>query len=221
MIDDPVAETRLANREVRTGSRDGEVTKIAVIRRTYATDQTDLWDALSNPDRLPRWFLPVNGDLSVGGRYQLAGNAGGTVEECDEPERLRLTWEFGEMLSWVAVTLTPTDGGTTLELMHEAAIADDLWEQFGPGAAGIGWDLALIGLGLHIQSGEAVDPEVGAAFATTPEGTEFVELAAADWADAAIDDGDDPDAAREAAARTVAFYTVAPEDAAVEGSMEQ
>lgn len=213
-MNDPVAAARLATREVRTGSRDGEATRIAVTRRTYPTDRADLWDAVTNPERLPRWFLPVSGDLSEGGRYQLEGNAGGTVEECDEPETFRVTWEFGDMLSWLAVTLTPADGGTVLELEHEAPVDDETWEQFGPGATGVGWDLAMRGLGLHVDSGEPVDPEVGAAFPTTPEGIEFVELAAADWADAAIDDGDDAETAREAAARTVAFYTTAPEDAA-------
>jgi hypothetical protein len=34
-----------------------------------------------------------------------------------------------------------------------------------------------------------------------------------DWADAAVADGEDPGAAREAGERTVAFYTTVPEDA--------
>jgi hypothetical protein len=41
----------------------------------------------------------------------------------------------------------------------------------------------------------------------------FVERSATGWADAAVGDGDEQAAAHEAAARTVAFYTVAPEDA--------
>ena len=47
----------------------------------------------------------------------------------------------------------------------------------------------------------------GAAFTTSPEGVELVRRAAAEWADAAVGDGDEPDAAHEAAERTVAFYT--------------
>src|SRR5215471_19705278 len=104
---DPVATAGLATREVRSGTRDGAPTKIAIARRTYPTDQDDLWDALTNADRIPRWFLPVSGELSVGGRYQLEGNAGGLVERCKEPESFAVTWEFGGQVSWLDVTLTP------------------------------------------------------------------------------------------------------------------
>lgn len=177
-------------RDVRGGSRDGAPTKIAVARRTYPTDQADLWDALTNAARIPRWFLPISGELEVGGRYQLEGNAGGVVERCDEPESFAVTWEYGSMLSWLEVTLTPADDGTTLELAHEAHVDPDLWSQFGPGAVGVGWDLALSGLGLHIESRSSVDPARALAFPTSPDGVEFVCRAASAWADAAIGDGD-------------------------------
>jgi uncharacterized protein YndB with AHSA1/START domain len=212
MTIDPVSTAGLVTREVRRGSRDGAETKIAIARRTYRTDQADLWDALTNADRIPRWFLPISGSLEPGGRYQIEGNAGGVIERCDEPETFAATWEYGPMMSWLEVTLTPAGDGTTLELAHEAHVHPDLWGQFGPGAVGVGWDLALMGLGLHIESGAPVDPAEGAAFPTSPEGVELVRRAATDWADAAVSDGDEPDAAHEAAERTVAFYTTPPED---------
>jgi hypothetical protein len=77
----------------------------------------------------------------------------------------------------------------------------------------VGWDLALIGLGLHIESGSSVDPETALAFPTSPDGIEFVRRAATSWAEAAVADGDEPRAAHDAAARSVAFYTVPPEAA--------
>lgn len=212
MTIDPLATAGLMTREVRSGSRDGAATKIAVARRTYSTDQADLWDALTNADRIPRWFLPVSGDLEPGGRYQIEGNAGGVIERCDEPESFAVTWEYGQMMSWLEVTLTTAADGTTMELAHEAHVEPDLWGQFGPGAVGVGWDLALMGLGQHIESGAPVDPAEAAAFSTSPEGVELVRRAATDWADAAVGDGDEPDAAHEAAKRTVAFYTTPPED---------
>lgn len=67
----PVDAARPVTREVRTGSRHGAPTKIVVAHRTYDTDQEDLWDALTDPGRLPRWFLPISGELTVGGHYQL------------------------------------------------------------------------------------------------------------------------------------------------------
>jgi uncharacterized protein YndB with AHSA1/START domain len=210
MTFDPVATAGLMTREVRTGSRDGAPTKIAVARRTYPASQADLWDALTSVDRIPRWFLPVSGELKVGGRYQLEGNAGGIVERCEEPESFALTWEFGGMVSWLEVTLVPDGQGTRLELAHEAHVDPGMWGQFGPGAVGVGWDLGLMGLGLHIESGAPVDPATAVTFPASPEGGEFIRRAAAGWADAAVKDGDETGPAHEAAARTVAFYTVPP-----------
>jgi uncharacterized protein YndB with AHSA1/START domain len=212
MTIDPVATAGLVTREVRSGSRDGATTKIAIARRTYSADQADLWDALTNAERIPRWFLPISGSLEPGGRYQLEGNAGGVIERCDEPESFAVTWEYGQMMSWLEVSLTPAGDGTTLELAHEAPVDPDMWGQFGPGAVGVGWDLALIGLGLHLESGAAVDRAQGEAFPTSPEGVDFVQRAATDWADAAVADGDERGAAHEAAERTVGFYTTAPEE---------
>lgn len=206
------ASTRAEPSPRRSPVRDGAPTRVAVARRTYATDRADLWAALTDAERLPRWFLPVSGDLVVGGRYQVEGNAGGLVEECAPPERFAVTWEFGGRVSWLAVALTAAPGGTALELAHEAPVDPAFWSQFGPGAVGVGWDLALVGLGAHLSTGTPIDPAEGAAFATTPDGVVLVRAAARGWADAAVADGDDPPDAHAAAERTVAFYTTVPED---------
>ncbi len=214
---EPATIAGLVAREVRSGSRDGTPTRIVVARRTYATDRDDLWDALTDAERIPRWFLPVTGDLAVGGHYQVEGNAGGTVQRCAAPESFAVTWEMGPMLSWLSVTLDPAPEGTTLELVHEAPVDPDLWEQFGPSAVGLGWDLALLGLGMHLDTGDAVDPEVATGLLTTPEGVALAHEASSRWAEAAVADGDDPEAAHAAARRTVAAYTGQPEDTQHEG----
>ena len=214
LISDPVATAGLVAREVRSGTRDGAPTRIAVARRTYATDRDDLWNALTDPERIPRWFLPVTGDLRLGGRYQTEGNAGGVVERCDEPSSFAVTWEMGPVISWLQLTLTPAPDGTVLELVHEAPVDPEFWDQFGPGAVGVGWDLALMGLGVHLVTGEAVDPAEGQGFALSSAGVEFVRTAALDWAASAVRDGDDHAAAHEAAERTIAFYTVLPDEPA-------
>lgn len=187
--------------------------RVSTISQTYDTEVEDLWDACTNPERLPRWFLPVTGDLKVGGRYQLEGNAGGTVERCDPPKSFFATWEFGGMVSWLEVRVAPeSDGRARLELEHTAHVDDDLWAQYGPGATGIGWDLALWGLANHLATGgPSVTPENAEAWTMSPEGVAFVTAAAEQWRIAHVESGVDEETARAAFGRVTAFYTVPPE----------
>jgi len=67
-----------------------------------------------------------------------------------------------------------------------------------------------MGLGRHVDSGERLDPNAAAVFLTSPDGVEFVRIAATGWAAAAVADGDEPPAAWQAAERTVAFYATPP-----------
>ncbi|WP_454855463.1 hypothetical protein [Promicromonospora soli] len=95
--------------------------------------------------------------------------------------------------------------------MHEAEVDPDFWTQYGPGATGVGWDLSLMGLGLHLASGESLNPAEVEAWSISPEGVEFARLASTGWADAAIAAGEDVAQARAAGERTLAFYTTPPE----------
>ena len=127
---DAVEQINAVSRHV--GSRvfgPGEA-RVATIGQTYDADVEDVWDACTDPERLPRWFLPVTGELVVGGRYQLEGNAGGTVERCDPPKGFAATWEFNGVVSWIEVRISPdAGGGTRMELEHVAHVDDDLWAQ--------------------------------------------------------------------------------------------
>ncbi|WP_040809899.1 SRPBCC family protein [Nocardia concava] len=212
LLPDPVRQAGMVTREVRTSTRDGGPTRIAVARRKYPTDQADLWEALTSAERIPRWFLPISGTLEEGGKYQLEGQAGGTIERCDAPKTFAITWEFAGQVSWVEVSLRPAGEGTELELRHEMPFDPVFWGQFGPGAVGVGWDLAFLGLDAYVSTGEAVDPEVGQTLHKTPEGLAFIRAAVDAWGAAAIADGDDPGAARAAAEATFGFYTIEPED---------
>ena len=114
---------------------------------------------------------------------------------------------MGGGVSWVKVTLTPESAGRTrLELEHMAH-AEAHWEQFGPGAVGVGWDLTLMGLGRHLESGAAADRAAAMAWSMSEEGKSFMRLSSEDWGRAAAASGEDPAWARAAAARTTAFYT--------------
>ncbi len=179
------------------------------ITDTYETTIEDLWDACTNAERIPRWFLPVSGELSLGGRYQLEGNAGGTIEACDPPHEFTATWEFGDTVSRIRVRLSAeAPDATRLEIEHFDLAEDDHWRQFGPGAVGVGWDLGLhAGLHQHLQTGAAVDPAAAAAWTASAEGRAFVAESARAWGEAHAAAGAQQDEARAAAERTLAAYT--------------
>src|SRR5215510_8763774 len=104
-------------RELTTREYQGRPARVLVATRTYDTTQQDLWDAVTNPERIPRWFLPIEGDLRLRGRYQLKGNAGGDIVACDPPRHLSLTWETQGQVSWVNVDLSSSpSGGSELRL---------------------------------------------------------------------------------------------------------
>ena len=178
---DMLEELAAIHREVAlTGG--GETVSV-VVTRTYRADVADVWDALTRPERLRRWFHPITGDLVVGGSFQLEGNAGGDVLRCEEPTRFVVT--FGGPESIVEVRLEGADDATTVVLTHAVPLA-----MAGSGAGalfvGPGWDGALLGLSalVHGESrGNALE------VANTPELVEFNRGSIERWVRAVEDSG--------------------------------
>lgn len=205
---DVVQEINAVRRQVGSRVLEAGEARTATIGRTYDAPVDDVWDACTNAERIPRWFLPVSGELRLGGRYQLEGNAGGTIERCDPPRSFAATWEYGEDISWIEVRLsTESDGRTRFELEHIAHVDDDRWTEFGPGAIGVGWDLGLMGLAIHLASGKAVNRNEADAWTASEEGKKFMALSSQAWGDASVTAGTDAAAAQAAADRTTAAYT--------------
>ena len=48
-------------RVVRDAQHEGKPAKAVIATRVYAADVDQVWDAMTNPERIPRWFLPVSG----------------------------------------------------------------------------------------------------------------------------------------------------------------
>jgi uncharacterized protein YndB with AHSA1/START domain len=197
-------------REVQDRTRDGQAVRVVVARRLYATDRDDLWNALTDAERIPRWFLPVTGQLELGGRFQLEGNAKGSILQCDPPEVLEVTWEFGGHVSWVHVRLAQDQGGTRLTLEHlipKDEASEEHWKQYGPGATGVGWDLAFLGLALHLDSGgQAIDQSESHAWLASDAGKAFMRTSANLWGEAHVKADEDPEVAGAMARRTADFY---------------
>jgi uncharacterized protein YndB with AHSA1/START domain len=173
---DILNQLKAIHREVaQRPAGDGEVISV-LVRREYDASIDDVWDAVTDPVRVKRWFLPLSGDLRVGGAFQLEGNAGGEILHCQPPHRLRIT--FGGPDSLVELRLTRQgDEQTALELEHTVPIA---FAGSGAGAlfVGPGWDGAFLALELYLR-GEA--PQDPVAAAGSPEVIEFSRQSVQAW----------------------------------------
>jgi uncharacterized protein YndB with AHSA1/START domain len=212
---DVVRQIEAVHREVGEGRIAAGPGRSIRLQRDYPATVGEVWDALTNPDRIGRWFLPISGDYRLGGNYQVEGNAGGTILECDRPHRLKVTWVYGEPaseadISELEVRLEPLGAEhTRFVLEHTAIVPEDRWDEYGPGAVGVGWDGALLGLTLHLQGGAPPDdPE---AWAVSPEGRAFYTKSSEAWGEANRASGADPEAAARAVANSTAFYAPEPE----------
>ena len=192
-------------RSVSSVTRDEKAAKTVTLTRSYPTGIEDLWSALTNSERIQLWFLPITGDLNLGGRYQFEGNASGEIRECNSPTFFSVTWEWQDDVSWLEVRLSEAgENNTQLTLIHTALVSE-FWTQFGPGATGVGWETGLIGLDHHLINPDAPMMDKGQ-FSSSPEGRAFIAQSSEDWGRASIASGTEPKEALEAAKKITAFF---------------
>ena len=187
----------------RSVRRDDENVTVT-IDRTYPATAEDVWDAITTPERVARWFAPLSGDLREGGEFQVEGNAGGQILKCDKPHLLRMT--YGGPASIVEVRLVPEGDSTTLEVEHTVPITI---ARNGAGAmwVGPGWDGGFLMLGQYLR-GEA--PEDPVAAEGTLERQEFNAKSVEAWAGVARACGTATDEEVEAS-RQVVLQQFAPD----------
>lgn len=204
MIDIPRQLEAIHRAVERQTDESGEVVSV-LLRRSYDASVEDVWSALTDPDRLKRWFSPVEGDLRAGGSFQIEGNASGDILECEPPQRLKVT--FGAPTSLVELRLAP-DGETitVLELEHIVPIE---MAQSGAGAlyVGPGWDGALMALDLFLDGIVADEP---VAAAGSPEAIEFSRESVASWT-GVVESSGTAKGDEIAAAKQVSLAQFAPE----------
>jgi uncharacterized protein YndB with AHSA1/START domain len=120
------------------------------IEDRYDTDIDDLWSAVTEPERLARWWGRVDGDLRPGGEIRLfVESAGlesvGRVEVCEPPRRVRVTsresdesWAGGSpdapppFDSVMELTLT-SDGDETVLVIEVSGLPLDKIAFYGAG----------------------------------------------------------------------------------------
>ena len=169
----------------REVSRTGETVTV-LMRRSYRAEPAEVWDALTDPERMRRWFWPVSGDFKVGGSFQLQDNAGGEILECEPPKRFKVT--FGGPTSLLELRLLPGSGNSTeLELEHS------MGEPPAPGGSGAlwvgpGWDGGFLALALYV-SGDLPEDTNPVEMADSPEVIRFNEQSVRAWMIAVRDSG--------------------------------
>lgn len=176
----PLVERSVTNREIADGSA-----HVVVLRRRLDAPIQDVWAAVTTPDRIDRFFLPVSGDFREGGHYAFAGQASGTILACDAPNLLRLEWMPPDRAEadQVEVRLAADgDDATWLELEH-ASIADvfhtDLsGDTFSPA---IGWEGPLHFLGEYLRGVLPDRPSMEWYVFDEAEEVRLAKLRAAEW----------------------------------------
>jgi hypothetical protein len=113
--------------------------------------------------------------------------------------------EGPEDSSIVDVVLEPDPdlGGTRLTLTHTAVVPPEMWDTFGPGAVGVGWELGLLSLAAHLEGRLLATP---AELETSPEMRAVMTASSDEWGRAYGEAGADDDTVARVTAATTAFY---------------
>lgn len=149
--------------------RSADGTGVVRIEDRYDTDIDDLWSALTDPRRLARWYGEVEGDLRLGGQFNLylesAGLHGvGRVEVCEPPQRLRVvtretdeSWQQGDGVppfdQTTEATLTADAGQTILVIEIQGMPLDKI------AFYGAGWQIHAENLASYLAGREPGDTD--------------------------------------------------------------
>ncbi len=123
-------------------ARNGERLEARLVRE-IEHDPESVWHMLTAPDALVNWLAPATVEPRTGGAIQLAFEDSGTaiystIRQFDPPRLLEYSWSSGpdseRPMRW---QLTPTDGGTHLQLTVQIPANEDIAK------AAAGWDAHL------------------------------------------------------------------------------
>jgi len=140
------------------GSADG----FGIVRMEdrFDTDIDDVWSALTEPERLARWYGEIEGELRVGGAFRARLPASGwegtgRVEECEPPRRLLVVSKEPDEPNEDSTEVTLTgDGDQTVLVVEQRGLPLDLlW------AYGAGLQIHVEDLAAHIAGRERDDTE--------------------------------------------------------------
>jgi uncharacterized protein YndB with AHSA1/START domain len=120
---------------------------------TFDTDITDLWDAVTTPERVARWMGEVSGDLRPGGTIHSSWTStwegSGRIDVCEAPNRLLLTMQPGDPEETVIEAVLTADGDRTKLVVEERGLPTEVLS-----AHGAGWQAHIEDLAAHIDGRE-------------------------------------------------------------------
>ena len=137
------------------------------IEDRYDTAIDDLWAALTDPDRLVRWYGKVEGDLRPGGEFhgRLEFWEGtGRVKACEPLRRLLVTTRgVDEPYDEVIEATLTADGDQTILVIETRGMPPDLIAAYGAG-----YQIHAENLAAHVAGRERVDSKARWAELTPP-----------------------------------------------------
>ncbi|WP_051687620.1 SRPBCC domain-containing protein [Curtobacterium sp. S6] len=180
---------------------------VVVLEQTFTNPAHEIWKALTDPEALAVWLEPVEIVSGEDRRFK-TGTTGteGTIDVFDPPRLLQLSWENGDEIGELQISITQTAAGSSLTLRHNVP-ANDHWDRYGAGATGVGWDGSFLALQAFLSGRAATVRERMSALEGSEEGNRFIENSSKAWEQAQVKAGTDEDTARQQAERTRAFYT--------------
>ena len=224
------------SRSVEVERGDGIVALTARLRTTLGGAPSELWPELTEADRLAQWYGPVEigpaqsdptesdptgSDAAAADPARDAGEAGartfrtvggahGRVLAAVPPHQLDLTWEYADNVDRLEIRLDPEEDGTSrLTLQQIARLPEATFDAYGPGAVGIGWDIAILGFVARTGAWRELRldvPVASPAWLASSEGADMVRAWSIRWAAASVAAGTDVDAARRAENETTRAY---------------
>lgn len=197
-----------ASRWTEQRTHEGEPARAICVTRVYDHPPAALWTAFVAPGALGRWYFPVSGDLREGGNYRLRHNAHGDILACEPERRLAVTWIYNAMTAWLTLTFEPVGGGTRLTLENIVRFEAESWTYYGPAVVGIGWDIAMRHLDVHLSGGPGMTADETSGWTRQDEGRAFCQLSADAWMLASRADGMEAETALAAGGMSLGFYTL-------------
>ena len=123
----------------------------------FSTDIDDLWSAVTDPERLARWVVRVDGDLRLGGMFHAhftsSWDGPGRVDVCEPPRRLLVTMSPGDEDQTVIEAELFAEGGSQTRLVVEER-GLPVEHAYGHGA---GWQAHVEDLGSYLAGEQPGD----------------------------------------------------------------